>query len=172
MNETIRMQISAYIDGELPESESELLLRRLSQDPALRAEFAEFTEIGRGMRGEYTVPGIHGLRQRVASALDADPGEEVETDLPANQRSFLKPLSGFAIAAGVALVALVSLQQTSSIDVDPATVAGDDAGVKVRVQRIDIRSRSIEDRTIVLVEILAPELGTNRDTYFTGRHRE
>lgn len=127
MNETIRMQISAYVDGELPESESELLLRRLSQDPALRAEVAEFTEIGRGMRGEYSVPGIHGLRQRIAAALDADPGAEVETDLPAARKGFIKPLSGLAIAAAVALVAIVGLQQTASVSVEPGAVASGDA---------------------------------------------
>ncbi len=123
MNETIRMQISAYVDGELPESESELLLRRLSQDAALRAEVLEFTEIGRGMRGEYSVPGIHGLRQRIASALDADPGAEIEPEIPAPQRSFLKPLGGVAIAAAVALVAILGLQQTTVVGVDPAAIA-------------------------------------------------
>jgi len=36
MNEAIKMQLSAFVDGELPENESELLLRRLSQDAELR----------------------------------------------------------------------------------------------------------------------------------------
>ena len=52
MNETIRMQISAFVDGELPDNESELLLRRMSQDDDLRRLVAEYIEIGRTMRGE------------------------------------------------------------------------------------------------------------------------
>ncbi len=32
MNEGIEMQISAFVDGELPENEAELLLRRMSED--------------------------------------------------------------------------------------------------------------------------------------------
>ena len=38
MNEALRMQISAFVDGELPDNESELLLRRLSQDAVLRQQ--------------------------------------------------------------------------------------------------------------------------------------
>ena len=38
---------SPFVDGELPDNESELLLRRLSQDAALRQQVAEYLEIGR-----------------------------------------------------------------------------------------------------------------------------
>ena len=38
MNDALKIQISAFVDGELPENESELLLRRLSQDIALRQQ--------------------------------------------------------------------------------------------------------------------------------------
>ena len=119
MNETIRMQLSAFVDGELPESETELLLRRLGQDAALRAEVAEFIEIGRSMRGEHSVQGVHGLRTRIASAIDDDSDMPVVADEPAATRSFMKPVGGIAIAAAVAVVAIVGLQQTSSVDSGP-----------------------------------------------------
>ena len=51
MNEAIRMQLSAFVDGELPENEAEMLLRRLSQDVELRQQVAEFMAIGRALRG-------------------------------------------------------------------------------------------------------------------------
>ncbi len=123
MNETIRMQLSAFVDGELPESETELLLRRLGQDAALRAEVAEFIEIGRSMRGEHSVQGVHGLRTRIASAIDDDSDMPVVADEPAATRSFMKPVGGIAIAAAVAVVAIVGLQQTSTVDSGPA-IAG------------------------------------------------
>ena len=41
MNEALKMQISAFIDGELPENEAELLLRRLNQDAAMRQQVAD-----------------------------------------------------------------------------------------------------------------------------------
>ena len=126
MNETIRMQLSAFVDGELPESETELLLRRLGQDAALRAEVAEFIEIGRSMRGEQSVQGVHRLRSRVAAAIDADSDIPATIDEPAEARSFAKPAGGLAIAAAVAVVAIFGLQQTASVD-DGAAVAGSGA---------------------------------------------
>lgn len=129
MNETIRMQLSAYVDGELPESEAELLIRRLSQDGALRAEVAEFIEIGRSMRGELAPSGIHGLRRRVQAALDNDAELPVETAEPPSRRSFFKPLAGVAVAATVAVVAIAGLDRIGTVDpVQPpeaTTVAGE-----------------------------------------------
>ncbi len=126
MNETIRMQLSAYVDGELPESETEFLLRRLSQDAELRAEVAEFIEIGRTMRGEYTVNGILDLRQRVADALDGDAAPAATAEEPLPSKSFVKPLGGVAVAAAVALVALIGLRQTAIVAEDPAAIADTD----------------------------------------------
>lgn len=140
MNEAIRMQLSAYVDGELPESETELLLRRLSQDADLRAEVAEFIEIGRSFRGEYSVSGIHELRQRVAEALDGDVVTAVETEVPSSQKSFVKPLGGLALAAAVALVAIIGLQQTAPVD-DPASVAGTEAATEYVVPPQDPEMR-------------------------------
>lgn len=126
MNETIRMQLSAFVDGELPESETELLLRRLGQDAVLRAEVAEFIEIGRSMRGEHSVPGVHGLRSRIAGAIDADTDIPVTIDEPVESRGYAKPVAGVAIAAAVAVVAIFGLQQTATVD-SGATVAGSGA---------------------------------------------
>ena len=142
MNETIRMQLSAYVDGELPESETELLLRRLSQDAELRAEVAEFIEIGRTMRGEYTVNGILDLRQRVADALDGDATPAVTAEEPMPSKSFVKPLGGLAVAAAVALVALIGLRQTAIVAEDPAAIADSDpAGTEYVVPPPDSEMR-------------------------------
>ena len=116
MNETIRMQLSAYVDGELPESEAELLIRRLSQDSALRAEVAEFIEIGRSMRGELTPAGVHGLRHRVQAALDSDAELPAETAEPQSGKNYFKPLAGVAVAATVAVVAIAGLGRLDTVD--------------------------------------------------------
>ena len=73
MNDALKMQISAFVDGELPENESELLLRRLSQDVALRQKVAQYLEIGRLIRGEQELPGMGDLRDRIAAALGEEP---------------------------------------------------------------------------------------------------
>ncbi len=116
MNEAIRMQLSAFVDGELPENEAELLLRRLSQDAELRQQVAEFMAIGRAMRGEVQVSGIDDLRDRVATAIDAAPSiEEHGGDLPVADR-LVRPMAGFAIAATVALVAIFGLGQMAGVE--------------------------------------------------------
>jgi sigma-E factor negative regulatory protein RseA len=123
MNDALKMQISAFVDDELPESETELLLRRLSQDAALRRQVGEYLRIGRLIRGEREVRGMGDLRNRIAAALGEQP-----VDVPArpaeSRNRFLKPVAGVAIAASVAALALVGLRQ---LDVaDPArTTAGD-----------------------------------------------
>ena len=70
MNDAIKMQISAFVDGELPQNEAELLLRRLCQDAELRQQAAEYLAMGRVMRGERVVAGLGMLRERVAAAID------------------------------------------------------------------------------------------------------
>jgi len=115
MNEAIRTQISAFVDGELPDSEADLLLRRMSQDVALRREAAEFLELGRVMRGEAGISGVERLRERIAAALDdkAPQVPAVEAAGPAGKA--LRPLIGVAVAASVALVALYGLQLSPGI---------------------------------------------------------
>ena len=113
MNDAIKMQISAFVDGELPQNEAELLLRRLCQDGELRQQAAEYMCVGRIMRGERTIAGMAQLRQRIAAELD---DKDFELDAPAEVAAparLVRPVAGFAIAATVAVAALLGLQQIS-----------------------------------------------------------
>jgi negative regulator of sigma E activity len=113
MNEALRMQISAFVDGELPDNESELLLRRLSQDAAMRQQVAAYLDIGRYMRQDRDVPGIDKLRGRIAAVLgDEVVAEPVEEEVVGMK--FMTPASGIAVAAAVAAIALVGLSQLSA----------------------------------------------------------
>ena len=143
MNEAIRMQLSAFVDGELPENEAELLLRRLSQDAELRQQVAEFMAIGRAMRGEVQVGGIDDLRDRVATAIDAAPSSEDHVeDVPVDDR-LVRPMAGFAIAATVALVAIFGLGQMSGVE---GVVEGGAGGAGVADVDVDLRRTAhVED---------------------------
>ena len=125
MNDAIRMQISAFVDGELPDSEADLLLRRMSQDAELRREAAEYLELGRVMRGESAVRGTDRLRKRISAALDDKAFDDHSTETVASPPRLIRPLVGVAVAASVALVALFGLQLTPGID----RSAGVDEGV-------------------------------------------
>ena len=105
MNDAIKAQVSAFVDGELPSSELELLLRRMSQDAELRQLAAEYLAIRRVMRGERQVTGLGDLRNRIAAAID---DQEIEQEIDNSQRrgrAYVKPMAGVAIAATVALAA-------------------------------------------------------------------
>ncbi len=114
MNEGIKMQISAFVDGELPEAEAQLLLRRLSQDVELRQQAAEYFAIGRALRGEGSVAAVGGLRGRIAAAIDDRLIEEEFDEIEPVGRRYGRPLAGFAIAATVAVVAIFGLQQITT----------------------------------------------------------
>jgi len=122
MNDAIRMQISAFVDGELPDAEADLLLRRISQDAELRRQASEYLEIGRAMRGEPGVAGIEHLQERIAAAIDDRPVEAGDAVAALKSGRAIKPLVGIAVAASVALVALFVLQLSPGVDgtVDPA----------------------------------------------------
>ncbi len=116
MNDAIRMQISAFVDGELPHNEAELLLRRMCQDRQLRQQAAEYLSMGRVMRGERSVSGMKYLRERVSAALDDKALLQEDLVVAESDRPrFLRPLAGVAIAATVALAAIFGLQQMTAV---------------------------------------------------------
>lgn len=123
MNEALRLQVSAYVDGELPDNETELLMRRLSQDQALRELVADYLRIGRLIRRDREIPGIEALRGRIQAALGEQPAEAgARATTPANR--FLRPVAGLAVASIVAAVALLGLRQ---VDVPGGQPGGEGA---------------------------------------------
>lgn len=72
-------QLSAMFDGELPDSECELLARRLSRDPALQQQWARYALIGAVLRDEplhaRRAPGGRleaGIAARLSKAIEAE----------------------------------------------------------------------------------------------------
>jgi len=111
MSEQIREQVSAFLDGELPNSETELLLKRLTRDGELRESFGRYALIGEAIRG--TTRGLltKGFSGRVNLAID---GELIPVNghvSPLRGPRWWRPFAGAAVAAGVAAVAVVALQQ-------------------------------------------------------------
>jgi len=119
MNDALKMQISAFVDGELPENESELLLRRLGQDAVLRQQVSHYLHIGRLARREPEIRGMELLRGRIAESL-GEVADEPATFVPAARSRYTRLMAGGAIAAAVALLALFGLQQVD-VPVAPDT---------------------------------------------------
>ena len=122
MNDALRMQVSAFVDGELPENENELLLRRLSQDAALRQQVAQYLEIGRLIRRDHEVPGMSELRDRIAAALGEEPVQHtIDAAIPTS--GFTRLAVGVAVVASVAVMALIGIRQINPPIEAPASVA-------------------------------------------------
>ncbi|MDP9007138.1 MAG: sigma-E factor negative regulatory protein [Pseudomonadota bacterium] len=112
MSEQILEQVSAFLDGELPNAETELLLKRLTRDVPLRESFGRYALIGEAMRG--TGPHIltGGFVSRVNLAIDGEPAHvAAHASQQARAYRWWRPLAGVTVAAGVATVAIVALQQ-------------------------------------------------------------
>lgn len=122
MNDGIREQLSAFVDGELPENEAELLLRRLSQDAGLRRDAAEYLAIGRMIRSEPGLAGADRLHEQIAAEIGNRPVDAAEHGATAKTSRAIRPLAGAAVAAAVALVAIFALQQTPGIDKPSADI--------------------------------------------------
>jgi sigma-E factor negative regulatory protein RseA len=109
MSEHIQEQISALVDGELPAAEQRLLLERLARDPALRARWANYHLISDSLRQGLAPLTDPGLAERVTAAVEAEPARP--SARPSRWQNAVKPVAGLAVAASVAVVAVLALQQ-------------------------------------------------------------
>ena len=111
MSEQIREQISAFLDGELPNSESELLLKRLTRDAELRESFGRYALIGEAIRGNSRGLLTKNFAGRVNLAIDGEPAAAGMPVRGSPAPRWWRPAAGAAVAAGVAAVAVLALQQ-------------------------------------------------------------
>ena len=111
MSEQIREQVSAFLDGELPDTETELLLKRLTRDGELRESFGRYALIGEALRGSGPQILSRGFASRVNLAIDGEPAQAAAHAQRSNASRWWRPLAGVSVAAGVAAVAIVALQQ-------------------------------------------------------------
>lgn len=106
MTDTVKEQLSAFLDGELPEAETTLLLKRLERDDDLKGTLSRYSLIGAVMRSEDDMPAARNVAARVSAALALEPS------LVASARGrWVRPVAGLAVAASVALATVLLLPQ-------------------------------------------------------------
>jgi len=111
MSEQIREQVSAFLDGELPNSETELLLKRLTRDGELRESFGRYALIGEAVRGTSAGLLTKNFAGRVNFAIDGEAAPGTGHVPQRHAYGWWRPFAGAVVAAGVAAVAVVALQQ-------------------------------------------------------------
>jgi sigma-E factor negative regulatory protein RseA len=130
MTDPVKEQLSACLDGELPEGELDLLLKQVGRDPQLRTSLGRYALIGETLRTKDALAVPAAFSTRVAAAIAAEPAissSPARRISPAAVR-WLRPAAGVAVAAGVAAVAILALQDprqaaptTYVADATPAT---------------------------------------------------
>ena len=100
-------RISAFMDGELEDHEAAVQVRRLKEDPELRAAWESYHLIGDTMRGE--AGHWSGLAARISASLAAEPTVLAPGPRIHSQNVRRVALSAAASIGGVALVAWLAL---------------------------------------------------------------
>jgi sigma-E factor negative regulatory protein RseA len=107
-------QLSAMVDDELEDREIDLVLRRLGRDHDACDRWERYHLISDVMQGHLPVALDTGFAARIRQAIEAEPlPRPLARPLPA----WYKPVTGFGLAASVALMALfgLKLNQTDTL---------------------------------------------------------
>ena len=100
-------RISAFMDGELEDHEAAAQVRRLKEDPELRAAWETYHLVGDALRGEAGYPS--GLAARISAKLAAEPTVLAPSPRMQSRNVRRLALSAAASIGGVALVAWLAL---------------------------------------------------------------
>jgi hypothetical protein len=117
MKDKLHEQLSALVDDELAEHEQALLLKQLAADPGLQVRLSRYQLVSDALHNHLPQRIDPAFHARVQAALgDAPPLRSGGGVI----RALLKPATGVAIAASVAVVAVLSLQSIRNEDPDAA----------------------------------------------------
>lgn len=132
MTHRLQEQLSALVDDELPAAEHALLLERLTRDAELRECLGRYQLLRDVLNNRVAMPVDDRFVDRVMGAIESEPTYQAHP--PAAWRRLGKSLAGVAVAASVALVAVLALQNSdpgagtpaprvASLDTPPAAPA-------------------------------------------------
>ncbi len=116
MTERIKEQLSAFLDGELPDPESALLLKRLERDDDLRGALSRYSLIGAVLRSDGDVPAARQVAARVSAVIAREPFRGTSFAWMPGRESMLRGIAGLAVAAGVAFAAVLLVQRLGTQD--------------------------------------------------------
>lgn len=120
MSQEIIEQLSALMDGELPDDQMRFMLRRFDADPELAQRWSRYHLVRACLRHEVDVASIPNLSAAVMTRLAQ---ESADTGAGRAIRSWLRWTGGGAIAAAVAVVALLVSRPVADGGVQAPTTA-------------------------------------------------
>ena len=127
MVDKINEQISALIDDELSDEELPLLMKRLASDDELQKSMHRYQMMSQAIKDELPFEGKFDLSAQINQALD-EQAEQISTksdDKNTGKKKFsvFDQVTGFAIAATVAVVAVLVVKTVPENSAVPAQIA-------------------------------------------------
>ncbi len=119
MTDRIKEQLSTFLDGELPEPETALLLKRLERDDELRGALSRYSLIGAVLRSDGDVPAARQVAARVSAAIAREPARIAGLLRIPRRAALARVAAGLAIASGVAFLAVPMVQPIATLDPQP-----------------------------------------------------
>lgn len=116
MNKPYDEQISALLDGEVADSELDMLIRRVRDDRYLADRVARYAVIRDALHRNLPPTVDGGIAERVAEAIDREPTLQ-RSSVAAAPKRWTHAVGGLAVAASVAMLAIV-VWPTQQADVD------------------------------------------------------
>jgi sigma-E factor negative regulatory protein RseA len=127
MVDSVKEQVSACLDGELPERELPLLSKRLAHDAQLKATLTRYALISETLRTGEAVQPSQDFADAVMARIASEPVSRVAGSLSPRMLQRLRPAAGIAVAATVAALAVFSVQQSGLIPPSSEVVADNSA---------------------------------------------
>jgi sigma-E factor negative regulatory protein RseA len=117
MNQELRQQLSALVDGELDRDQARFLIRRLQDDVELAGCWQRWHVTGECLKGAAPAPMRIDFVARIAAEIQSDP-------VPGRRLppGTLRWAGGFAVAASVALAALLAIPREAGQGPDQNTL--------------------------------------------------
>jgi negative regulator of sigma E activity len=126
MSDAVKEQVSACLDAELPKTQLDLLIKRVTRDGELCEVMRRYALIGEALRGDKPVAAARGFAADIMAALDQEPAVRTSMRWSGALPRRLRPVMGMAVAAGVAGMVVLGVQQLGWM---PGQAALDDATV-------------------------------------------
>lgn len=139
MNEQIKEQLSALMDGELASDQARFLHKRLESDAELRADWSRWHAAREALQGRSAIHWDPGFGERIAARLRDEAAPRGSA-----LQGILRWSAGAAVAASVAVAAIVALPRLADAPTTglPA-VAGQPSAVPVQVVDSGVRETDL-----------------------------
>lgn len=129
MVDSVQEQVSACLDGELPERELPLLSKRLGHDAELKATLTRYALISETLRTGEAVRPTKDFAEAVMARIANEPKSQPAGRFSDRMLQRLRPAAGIAVAATVAALAVFSVQQSGLIPPSTEVVADNSAAL-------------------------------------------